>query len=255
MTDDSDEILDRIVSDAHRRREETNRIVEERALRKRHRKMFENAWQQVADACIPEVPDDRTIDQYWDDAETSFIQLARMLVDCGWAEWLPSMFKSIDEARRNELAGLQNRQEQLFVIRLIQKACDREMPPGSIASQLSKIDDWIEDKTAMCAAVHSLREFFQARQSQLDRERAILSKSSPPQTQDDLLTIDEIAKVVGVRAKTLRNKKVLGEPSISGGGRGRKAKWHYLEKKPDLEREWGESMPSLEEARRILSSG
>lgn len=254
MPEDSDDIVDEIVADARRHREEAQRHREASALRRLKREQFQDAWSRVSDSCIPLIPDERTPVQYFADGEANFIQLGSMLIDCGWSQWLPSMLATIKKALGSEAPGFQDRREQLFVVRMLQLACDKETAPGAIAGHLSTIEEWISHKTALAEAVGSILEFFQTRQQQADNLRKRQSKSTEP-SEDDLLTIDEISKVAVVGVKVLRNRKVLGAPSLPGGGRGKKAKWHYLDKKAALESEFGREMPSLEDVRRILSLG
>jgi len=69
---------------------------------------------------------------------------------------------------------------------------------------------------------------------------------------DDLMSLSDFAILTLKSAKTIRNKKILGEPARKGGGRGLVADWHYLEKAPLLETWIGERLPSLAEARKML---
>jgi hypothetical protein len=69
---------------------------------------------------------------------------------------------------------------------------------------------------------------------------------------DDLMTLDDLAKIAGLKPKTFRNSKVLGEPAIKGGGRGKRNKWHYLDIKLNVEARHGVTLPDLVEARQIL---
>jgi hypothetical protein len=70
---------------------------------------------------------------------------------------------------------------------------------------------------------------------------------------DDLMTLEDFAKITLKSAKTIRNKKILGKPARKGGGRGIEAAWHYLEKVPALERWLGDKLPSLVDAKSIIS--
>ena len=70
----------------------------------------------------------------------------------------------------------------------------------------------------------------------------------------DLMTIDELYLVTLIKPKTLRNKKVLGKPAEEGGGRGKKARWHYLTVKPAIEAAFGKKIPNLDSALAILAA-
>ena len=73
---------------------------------------------------------------------------------------------------------------------------------------------------------------------------------------DDLMTREQIAFVSGIGLQTLKNQRnrFLGPAAVeTGKGRGKKHKWHYLEIKLELESETGNSMPTLEEAKRIIT--
>lgn len=79
-------------------------------------------------------------------------------------------------------------------------------------------------------------------------------KQIDPSDFNDLMTREEIAQAVGVRsAKTIANQKTLGKPAISGGGRGKKSLWHYLDVKPILEMKLSITLPDLASARQAIS--
>jgi hypothetical protein len=73
----------------------------------------------------------------------------------------------------------------------------------------------------------------------------------------DLMTREEIAAVTGIGLQTLKNQsaRFLGPPAVAPGkGRGRKKAWHYLAIKSRLEGETGNSMPMLEDAKRVIAN-
>jgi hypothetical protein len=69
----------------------------------------------------------------------------------------------------------------------------------------------------------------------------------------DLMTVFQIAHIVGRRPNTLRNKGVLGTPARQGGGRSKPSLWHYLVVKPAIESAFGFPLPGLAEAKNIIS--
>jgi hypothetical protein len=69
----------------------------------------------------------------------------------------------------------------------------------------------------------------------------------------DLMTLAEIARIVGRAPNTIRNRGVLGTPVVAGGGRSNVNRWHYLEVKAVLEAAFRLPLPDLTEAKMILS--
>ncbi|MCE9608503.1 MAG: hypothetical protein K8U03_26765 [Planctomycetia bacterium] len=84
-------------------------------------------------------------------------------------------------------------------------------------------------------------------------EKAAAASSIVDAESDDLMTLYELSKLVFVSSKALRNRMILSEPAIKGGGRGRKAKWHYLKEKTAIETAYHLKLPDLSEARKQLS--
>jgi hypothetical protein len=85
-------------------------------------------------------------------------------------------------------------------------------------------------------------------------------QARPPiesQVADDLMTRDEVALVSGIAVQTLKNQsnRFLGAPAVTPGrGRGKKFKWRYLEIRQRLEAETGNSMPTLDDAKRVIEN-
>ncbi|MDZ4688485.1 MAG: hypothetical protein SH850_25705 [Planctomycetaceae bacterium] len=84
--------------------------------------------------------------------------------------------------------------------------------------------------------------------------RRSLPQRQTDDTGDDLVTVEELAFVVGRSVKRIRNLKILGDPDIAGGGRGIQAKWRYGRVKPVIESAFhGLKLPEWSEARSILN--
>jgi hypothetical protein len=100
----------------------------------------------------------------------------------------------------------------------------------------------------------ALRDAVQSSRSPV---RVLSQNKQQPQGQhagDDLLTIQELAIVCSRASKTLRNLRVLPQPDVTGGGRGKEHKWSYARVKPILAATLRAELPDIGEVRKILSA-
>jgi hypothetical protein len=95
--------------------------------------------------------------------------------------------------------------------------------------------------------------YFEPQHQKIDEIRRSPGRIDPGRDLDDLMSISDLAQIVGKRPNTLRNRKILGPPATQGGGRSKSNLWHYLQVKPALEAVFGGPLPDLAEARSILS--
>jgi len=94
-----------------------------------------------------------------------------------------------------------------------------------------------------------------------DQPRGALSRVDVGgQTPEPLMTLEQLAKVVGhfrgtpLAPKTLRDHAILGAPAVdSKGGRGKTKRWNYEIERPRLEKKYRIALPDVREAYGIFS--
>ena len=135
----------------------------------------------------------------------------------------------------------------------------RRLPDCGLAELVTRVPlDMPLDDRDIIVVLAKLRRIIQDFDTKQQAQQAAPANAkglqyAAPTSTEDLMTIDEIARLVQRRPKTLANSKVLGEPAVHGGGRSKQNRWHYLLLKAALESKFGGPLPDLSEARKILS--